>query len=152
MTNGNPISGGGDYTRFTFDPSDDHAAVFMQQGRVMLDADFNELAAIVDRRLRAETIDVIGRCTVPRETPEAFRIDLAGGALTIGHGRLYADGLLAENRGAEPSSTTPRSGRCAAPSRLRTRTSPTSPPPPRWPPFRRAAAPTSPISTCGGAR
>ena len=33
----------GDYTRFTFRPEHDHAAVLMQQGRVQLDADWNEL-------------------------------------------------------------------------------------------------------------
>src|SRR5919109_2012135 len=90
---------GGDYTRFTFDPADDHSGVLMQQGRVMLDADFNELADIIDRRFRATTMDTIGRCTVPRETPEGFLIQISGGTLSIGRGRLYADGLLAENHG-----------------------------------------------------
>ena len=55
----------GDYTRFTFDPRRDHSGVLMQQGRVMLDADFNELVELIDRRLRAETIDIIGHCIVP---------------------------------------------------------------------------------------
>jgi len=94
------MSGGGDYTRFTFDPAEDHSGVWMQQGRVTLDADWNELADIIDRRFRATTMDTIGRCTVPRQTPEGFRIEIAGGDLTIGRGRLYADGLLAENHGA----------------------------------------------------
>ena len=58
----------GDYTRFTFDPRRDHSGVLMQQGRVMLDADFNELVELIDRRLRAETIDIIGHCIVPSET------------------------------------------------------------------------------------
>ena len=59
----------GDYTRLTFNPLEDHLGVLMQQGRVMVDADFNELVDIVNRRFRAETIDIIGRCVVPRETP-----------------------------------------------------------------------------------
>ena len=92
----------GDYTRFTFDPRRDHSGVLMQQGRVMLDADFNELVELIDRRLRAETIDIIGHCIVPSETPDAFLIGLAGGGITIGPGRMYADGLLAENHGGEP--------------------------------------------------
>jgi hypothetical protein len=92
----------GDYTRFTFDPRQDHSGVLMQQGRVMLDADFNELVELIDRRLRAETIDIIGHCIVPSETPDAFLIGLAGGGITIGPGRMYADGLLAENHGGEP--------------------------------------------------
>src|SRR6266508_6678765 len=92
----------GDYTRFTFNPFEDHLGVLMQQGRVMVHADFNELVDIVDRRFRAETIDIIGRCVVPKQTPEGFRIQISGGGLTIGRGRLYADGLLAENHGLPP--------------------------------------------------
>ena len=93
---------GGDYTRLTFDPRRDHAGVLMQQGRVQLDADWNELVALLDRRLRAETVDIIGRCVVPRETPDGFRIQVGGGDLTIGPGRMYVDGLLAENHGSAP--------------------------------------------------
>src|SRR3990172_7575969 len=93
---------GGDYTRLTFDPRDNHAGVLMQQGRVQLDADWNELVEVLDRRWRAETLDIIGRCTVPRETPDGFRIEASGGSLTIGRGRMYVDGLLAENHGKEP--------------------------------------------------
>ena len=89
----------GDYTRFTFRPERDHAGVLMQQGRVQLDADWNELVELIDRRLRAETVDVVGRCAVPRQTPTGFEILAAGGGYTIGIGRAYVDGLLAENRG-----------------------------------------------------
>jgi hypothetical protein len=93
----------GDYTRFTFDPRRDRSGVLMQQGRVMLDADFNEQVELVGRRLRAETMDIIGRCIVPIDTPDAFHIQLTGtGGLTIGRGRMYVDGLLAENHGAGP--------------------------------------------------
>lgn len=92
----------GDYTRLTFNPFEDHLGVLMQQGRVMVDADFNELVDIVDRRFRAETTDIIGRCVVPKQTPEGFRIQIVGSGLTIGRGRLYADGLLAENHGLPP--------------------------------------------------
>ncbi len=38
---------------------------------------------------------------MPRQTPDAFRVALTGGALTIGRGRMYVDGLLAENHGVE---------------------------------------------------
>src|SRR4051812_22557359 len=92
----------GDYTRATFDPHRDHAGVLMQQGRVTLDADWNELVELVDRRFRAETVDALGRCYVSKETPNAFAIALSGGTLTIGPGRAYVHGLLAENHGADP--------------------------------------------------
>src|SRR5215471_12852675 len=93
----------GDYTRFSFNPFHDFAAVLMQQGRVQLDADWNEFIEIIDRRFRAETIDIIGRATVPKETPDGFKIATpTAGKMTIGPGRIYVDGLLAENHGAVP--------------------------------------------------
>ncbi len=92
----------GDYSRVRFDPKNDFAAVLMQQGRVQLDSDWNELAALLDRRWRAETVDIIGKGTVPKETPDGFRIQIAAGGLTIGRGRIYVDGLLAENHGRAP--------------------------------------------------
>lgn len=90
----------GDYTRFTFDPFADHLGVLMQQGRVTLDADFNELVELLDRQLRVRTLDTIGRGVVPRETLDGFRIQLAAGNITIGRGRAYVHGLLAENHGS----------------------------------------------------
>src|SRR5688500_9674141 len=92
----------GDYTRATFRPQRDYAGVLMQQGRVTLDADWNELVELIDRRLRAETIDIIGRCVVPAETPDGFRVGLTGGTLTIGRGRAYVHGILAECHGGDP--------------------------------------------------
>jgi Family of unknown function (DUF6519)/Right handed beta helix region len=97
----------GDYTRMTFRPRKDPAGVLMQQGRVTLDADWNELVELVDRRFRAETVDALGRCYVSKETPNAFAIALSSGALTIGGGRAYVDGLLAENHGADPAEYDP---------------------------------------------
>lgn len=92
----------GDYSRRTFNPSRDYVGVLMQQGRVTLDSDFNELVEMLDRRLRAEVLDMFGRCVVSTETPDAFLIGLSGGDLTIGPGRAYVDGLLAENHGLPP--------------------------------------------------
>lgn len=90
----------GDYSSNSFDALRDFVGVFMQQGHATLDADWNELVAILERRLRAETVDIIGRAVVPLETPDGFRILLAAGpALEIGRGRMYVDGLLAENHG-----------------------------------------------------
>src|SRR5207302_3697723 len=79
--------------------------VLAQQGRVQLDADWNEWVAILDRRWRAETTDLFwtaspGQAVVPKQTPTGFEIDASGGTLTIGVGRAYVDGLLAENHGA----------------------------------------------------
>ena len=91
---------GADFSRVRFNPLLDYAGVELEQGRVLLDADANELMAIVDRRLRALASDTLGRATVSSTTPDAFKITVAGGTLQIGKGRLYVDGLLAENHGA----------------------------------------------------
>ncbi len=93
---------GGDHTRFTFDPWRDFCGVLMQQGKVQLDADFNELVEIIDRRLRAETLDIIGPSGVPRAAPDGFKVAVTGGLLTIGRGRLYLHGLVVENHGTDP--------------------------------------------------
>jgi hypothetical protein len=93
----------GDYTRVTAKASRNYAGVLQQQGRVTLDADWNENVHIQERRWRAETVDLRGRCWLGDATPDAFRIEAAAdGSLTIGAGRLYVDGLLAENHGAAP--------------------------------------------------
>lgn len=93
----------GDFSRWSFQPWRDFSAVLMQQGRIHTDADGNEEDVIARRRLGAETIDALGRAVVPLETPAAFEIDLlAGGGMTIGPGRAYVDGLLAENHGGPP--------------------------------------------------
>src|SRR5262252_3360146 len=75
----------------------------MQQGRVQLDADWNEWLAELMRRMQAGTLDILGRAVYPATTPYAFQIAVSspGGknTLTIGPGRMYVDGLLAENHG-----------------------------------------------------
>ena len=92
----------GDYSRKTFKSSNNYSAVLTQQGCVLLDSESNERGAINLRRQRVESIDTIGRAVVPMETPDAFKIDLNLGEITISPGRMYVDGLLAENHGASP--------------------------------------------------
>jgi uncharacterized protein DUF6519 len=50
----------GDFTRNPFDPARQYSRVLMQQGRVQLDADWNEQAAIFTHYLRALARDLIG--------------------------------------------------------------------------------------------
>jgi len=93
----------GDYTRFTFRPQRDYSGVFKQQGRVDLDADFNEYIEIIDRHWRSETLDIVNHCVVPNTTPDAFLvIPTAMGAFDIGIGRMYVDGIQVENFGLPP--------------------------------------------------
>ena len=51
---------GADFSRVRRNPLLDYAGVELKQGAVLLDADANELVAIVDRRLRALASDVLG--------------------------------------------------------------------------------------------
>ena len=55
----------GDITRSTFDAASGFTAVRQQQGRVQLDADWNEQADLALYRDEAEAADVIGRCGGP---------------------------------------------------------------------------------------
>ncbi|HEV3198228.1 MAG TPA: DUF6519 domain-containing protein [Bryobacteraceae bacterium] len=93
----------GDYTRFTFKPKKDYSSVLKQQGRVDLDADFNELIEIVDRKWRSESLDIMGDCVVPNTTPDAFLVTpISLGDFNIGIGRMYVDGIQSENHGLPP--------------------------------------------------
>lgn len=87
----------GDYTRVTFDPTKVFSGVHKQQGRVSLDADFNEFEEILDRRDRSEMYDTVGHAVVPATTPDGFKIAVdAAAKVTIGIGRMYVDGIQAE--------------------------------------------------------
>src|SRR5215831_14817549 len=107
---------GADVSRVRFDALRDFAGVVLQQGRLLLDGDFNEYVALLDRRLRAETSDLTsfgpdpqhaGVAWVPRQTPDGFRVTASNGAVSIGRGRMYVDGLLAENHGLPPKGFDP---------------------------------------------
>jgi len=85
-----------DLTRNTFDPLKQFTRVLMQQGRVQLDSDWNEQAAILLRYLRTLGADLIGPAggpgssafaLAPVPVPSDFRIEL---------GRYYVDGILCE--------------------------------------------------------
>jgi hypothetical protein len=88
----------GDYSRFSFRRERRVSTVDMQQGRVQLDADWNEQAEIVDGRIRNLAHDTWGPSWVSKlTTPDAFKLTaIAGPDLAIGAGRLYAKGLAPE--------------------------------------------------------
>ena len=97
----------GDYSRVTFDPKRHFSMVLMQQGRVLLDADYNEQTAILLHYLRQLAADVIGPHGGPAHDL-GFAIGVEGSTtstppsktitkLTIGPGRYWVDGFLCEN-------------------------------------------------------
>ncbi|HJR75351.1 MAG TPA: DUF6519 domain-containing protein [Nitrospiraceae bacterium] len=93
----------GDFSRQTFDPTKHYSDVLMQQGRVQLDADWNEQQAI--HRYRAETgaYDIIGFSGAPEHNP-GFAIVLSQDRSTfgIGRGNYYVAGILCENETTVP--------------------------------------------------
>ncbi|RAP78312.1 DUF6519 domain-containing protein [Paenibacillus montanisoli] len=86
----------GDFSRQTFDRRKHYSGILMQQGRVQLDADWNEQQAIAQYHEVTENIDVIGAGGAPLEEA-GFAISAHDDKLLIGGGRYYVDGLLCEN-------------------------------------------------------
>ena len=92
----------GDFTRDTFNPFMRFTRVLMQQGRVQLDADWNEQADIFLHYVRTLANDLIG----PHGGPEdhlGFKIGKPDNDskndqdFIISSGRYYVNGLLCEN-------------------------------------------------------
>jgi hypothetical protein len=104
MSNGNQPSGQGDFrgdfTRDTFDAAKRFSRVFMQQGRVQLDADWNEQTSIVLHYLRSLAADLIGQHGGPVNdfTVNTVDVDATHGTLTfnVTPGHYYVDGILCE--------------------------------------------------------
>lgn len=89
-----------DISRITFRPDLHYSAVIAQQGRVQLDADANEQAAIQLLQARTTAADLIGRHGGPRDAT-GFALDFVGGGrelddLSIAGGRYYVDGILVD--------------------------------------------------------
>ncbi|GAA0710556.1 hypothetical protein ISN75_11320 [Dyella marensis] len=86
----------GDFARVTFDPARHYSQVMQQQGRVTLEADWNEQAGIQLFLLRTMIADLVGPCWAPGS---GFAITtqqhLADWQLAPGH--FYVDGILCQN-------------------------------------------------------
>ncbi|MFJ8579376.1 DUF6519 domain-containing protein [Micromonospora sp. NPDC093277] len=104
----------GDFSRTTFDAADSYRAVLLQQGRVLLDADWNEQAEITAHHDEVRTRDVVGRSGGPAPAAGAtgpaaagpFAVVAAGGSapagtawadLRVSPGTYYVDGILCES-------------------------------------------------------
>ncbi len=85
----------GDFSRDTFRPANRYTSVRLQQGRVLLDSDWNEQAAIREHSERARFEAVVGRSGVPEDGGLALRAR-EDGTLEISAGRAYAGGLACD--------------------------------------------------------
>lgn len=93
----------GDFSRHTFDPLKHYSDVLMQQGRVQLDADWNEQQAMHRYRAETGTQDIIGVSGAPANNP-GFEIVLSQdrSSFIIGSGNYYVAGILCENEATVP--------------------------------------------------
>ena len=103
----------GDYTRHTFRPEQHFSGVRLQQGRVQIDADWNEAVDIALHRERTALRDVVGPTGVPEDAPGFALTPVAAGSaadLAIGPGRAYVGGVLVEHVAAGPTTLEKVSG------------------------------------------
>lgn len=92
----------GDFSRHTFAPEKHFTRVLMQQGRVQLDANWNEQMAILFHYLRTLAVDLIGSHAGPGD---GFKIrplvdedsNLVMHDFLIEEGHYYVQGILCEN-------------------------------------------------------
>lgn len=105
------MSGKADITRSTFRRLRHYRSVVMQQGRVLLDAEWNEQSDIQNYLRETVSRDIIGRTGAPREDG-GFRIGWINNDVYISAGRFYVDGILCECEGSSSAvkSTTSTNG------------------------------------------
>lgn len=114
----------GDFARVSFDPALHYSQVFQQQGRVLLEADWNEQGQIQLQLLRTLVRDLVGPCwaagsgfAITASTTNADGsnkpLPLTDWQLAPGH--FYVDGILCVNEAActlaqQPNAPTPDYG------------------------------------------
>ncbi len=95
----------GDFSSLQFDPTENLSGVLQQQGRVLLDRDWNDQSLITQHWQDRAGEDVIGAgvAAVPVESPDGFKIvqaNVTGASpnqrveLEVMPGRVWANGLL----------------------------------------------------------
>ncbi|MEO1203078.1 MAG: DUF6519 domain-containing protein [Pseudomonadota bacterium] len=93
----------GDFSRDTFDPQRHFSRVLMQQGRVQLDADWNEQTSILVHGLRSLGVGLMGPHAAPNAADgslgRGFRIAPSddGADFAVEPGPYYVDGILCDN-------------------------------------------------------
>jgi hypothetical protein len=90
---------GSDRARVTYDPKQQYRSVVMQQGRVTLEADWNEAGQITNEEIRKEALDFVGPCGTP---DDGYKVVLTSASPTnlpfdfyIRSGTMYVGGIRA---------------------------------------------------------
>ena len=114
----------GDFTRWTYRPEHAYRSVLLQQGRVLLDAEWNEQTEITAHHDEARMGDLVGGsggpAPQPGTGPGGFAILAADGSVPAsaawadlvvsGPGTYYVDGILAESPEPPPVGGAPAPG------------------------------------------
>lgn len=93
----------GDVTRDTFDDRHRFSRVLMQQGRVQLDADFNEQASLMVHYLRGLAVDLMGphaaAAGTDGERADYFQVSVPADSehVVVAPGIYYVNGIRCEN-------------------------------------------------------
>ncbi len=87
---------GSDRARVTYDPRQQYRSVVMQQGRVTLEADWNEAEVIAGEEQRLETLDIVGPCGTADNGYEIILPDPSSSYdFSVGSGTMYVGGIRA---------------------------------------------------------
>lgn len=102
----------GDFSFVGFDPDSRYTGVRHQQGRVLLDRDWNDAQEIEAHWQRQLAADAFGRgvLAVPSDSPGAFQVlaataDATGVHITLDGGRAWADGVPVQLPAGAPFAT-----------------------------------------------
>lgn len=87
-----------DQAKISYDKKQQYRAVVMQQGRVTVEADWNEAQQINNEEIRQEACDFVGPCGTPNNGYEITQTSINSTSLppfdfTVGAGTMYVDGL-----------------------------------------------------------
>jgi hypothetical protein len=88
----------GDFSRSTFRRNKHYDGVRLQQGRVLLDAEMNELVDVQNYLRTTTARDIIGPAGAPRYD-DGFAVHWADANVAFTSGRFYVDGILCESEG-----------------------------------------------------
>jgi len=87
---------GSDRAKISYDPNQHYRGVVAQQGRVTLEADWNEAQSIINEEIRAETLDLVGSSGTPdngyevKAATQPFDFTTGAGTMYVGGVRTFA--------------------------------------------------------------
>src|SRR5712691_1989358 len=87
---------GSDRARISYDEQRKYRAVVMQQGRVTVEADWNEEWQMVNEELRKDVLDIVGPCCTPNDGYRVLETGQVPDPLfdfSVSNGTMYVGGM-----------------------------------------------------------